>query len=114
MGDFTLRKFGVHFEIHAYMCDSLISIPFQTLLHWCCGTELKQVKVVPVLSYILLDWRIWHKAPPGVWEAVLTQLEQLLISPSKGIVSQTSVNWCSFLESAAITKLLMTSKVYSA
>ena len=66
---------------------------------------------MPLLAHILLDWKIWYKAPQGVWETLLRQLEQLLISPSKGIVSQTSVNWCSFMESNAISKLLFSSKV---
>lgn len=88
-------------------------ILFQVILNWCCDSELKQVKVVPVLNHILLDWRIWHKAPQGVWEKLLCHLEQLLVTPSNGIVSQSSVNWHSFLESNAIGKLLLTSKVCS-
>ena len=69
------------------------------------------MRVVPVLSYILLDWRVWHKASQGVWETLLRHLEQLLVLPSNGIVSKTSVNWCSFMESSAITKILLISKV---
>ena len=83
----------------------------QTVLHWCCGPKLKVVKVVPVLNHILLDWQIWNKAPTCVWEQLLCQLELLLITPSKGVVSHTSINWSAFMEAKAIAKLLMATKV---
>ncbi len=66
---------------------------------------------MPVLSHVLLDWHIWHRAAPGVWEKLLYQLEHLLVSPGKGVVSCNSINWKAFMEAKAIAKLLMASKV---
>ena len=56
-----------------------------------------------VLRHILLDWRIWHKAPEGVWEKLLWKLEQLLTS--------SDINRECFHKAEAIVKILLTSKV---
>jgi len=61
--------------------------------------------------FVVFHWQIWHKAPPGVWQKLLCQLELLLVSPTKGVVSCNSVNWKAFMEAKAIAKLLMASKV---
>ena len=53
---------------------------------------------------MLLDWRIWHKAPPTVWEKLLRQLDDL-------ISSGNDVNFRAFADAEAIVKILYTSKV---
>ena len=74
------------------------------LLTWCCGEEKKQVKDVSILSNILLNWRIWHKAQPTVWDKLLRQLDALLASGD-------IVNFRAFDDARAIIKILYTSKV---
>ena len=56
---------------------------------------------------MLLDWRIWHKAPTTVWEKLLRQLDDLLSSGD-------DVNFRAFANAKAIIKILYTSKVNSA
>ncbi len=79
-------------------------IPLQLFITWCCGADRQHVQDVSVLEHILLDWRIWHAAPKGVWEKVLWTLEQLLTRDS-------SVNKESFRKAEAIVKILLISKV---
>ena len=79
-------------------------LTLQTLLRWCCGDEMKQVTDVSVLSHILLNWRIWHKAPPTVWEKLLKHLVSLLASGD-------DVNFRAFAQAQAIIKILYTIKV---
>lgn len=73
-------------------------------LTWCCGADRQKVQDVSVLEHILLDWRIWHVAPEGVWEKVLWSLEQLLTR--EGSASRES-----FGKAKAIIKILLISKV---
>ena len=79
---------------------------FQTLLTWCCGEDKQQIKDISILSHVLLDWRIWHKALPAVWEKLLRQLDSLLSSGDY-------VNVRAFADAKAIIKILYTSKVSS-
>lgn len=74
------------------------------MLTWCCGEDKKQVKDVSILSHVLLDWRIWHKASPTVWEKLLRQLNDLLSSGD-------DINVRAFVDAKAIIKILITSKV---
>ena len=74
------------------------------MLTWCCGEDKQQIKDVSILSHVLLDWRIWHKAPPTVWEKLLRQLDDL-------ISSGNDVNFRAFADAEAIVKILYTSKV---
>ena len=91
--------------LYETMCSiSLFVSATQTLLTWCCGEDRKQVKDISVLSHILLDWRIWHKALPTVWEKLLRQLDDLLASGD-------DVNIMAFAEAMAIIKILYTTKV---
>ena len=76
-------------------------------LDWCCGTERAEVKDVQILEYILLDWRIWHRAETEVWSGLLWQLEQLLNPDNPHVKS----NHLQFTEAKALIKILLTSKV---
>ena len=40
--------------------------PVQVFIRWCCGFEGRTVQNVSILECILLDWRIWHRAPEEV------------------------------------------------
>ena len=84
----------------------MICFSLQTLLTWCCGENKQQIKDVSILSHVLLDWRIWHKAPPTVWEKLLRQLDDFLSSGD-------DVNFRAFADAQAIIKILYTSKVSS-
>ena len=86
--------------------DSIDFHFLQTLLSWCCGEDKQLIKDVSILSHVLLDWRIWHKAPPTVWEKLLRQLDNFLSSGD-------DVNLRAFADAKAIIKILYTSKVNS-
>ena len=86
----------------------------QVFLSWCCGVERCQVKDVDLLEHILLDWRIWDRAAPGVWEYLLWQLEQLITPPevaNKECPNRENYNIECFLKAGAIVRILLTSKV---
>ncbi|XP_004620422.2 lysosomal-trafficking regulator isoform X1 [Sorex araneus] len=66
----------------------------KTLLEGCCGEDIIHINQngdfkldldsnaiiqdVNLLEELLLDWKIWNKAEPGVWETLLAALEVLI------------------------------------
>ncbi|XP_048656352.1 lysosomal-trafficking regulator isoform X3 [Marmota marmota marmota] len=66
----------------------------KTLLEGCCGEDIIHINEngefkldiesnaiiqdVKLLEELLLDWKIWNKAEPGVWETLLAALEALI------------------------------------
>nr|XP_033792260.1 lysosomal-trafficking regulator isoform X2 [Geotrypetes seraphini] len=65
----------------------------KTLLEGCCGDQILTIENgkfkldvdspaiiqdVKLLEVLLLDWKIWSKAQPGIWETLLAALEVLI------------------------------------
>ena len=61
-----------------------------------------------MLSLILLDWRVWHKAEEAVWKKVLWSLEKLLSSDDPLTLN---INHEAFAVASAIVKILLIGKV---
>lgn len=72
----------------------------EVLLSWCCGPNYSSIQSPPLCDYILLDWRIWHKASEEVWSDLLGKLEGIL--DSEQLSTECRVEW--------VIKLLLISK----
>lgn len=59
------------------------------------------------MEHLLLDWHIWHKAPEGVWQSLLMDLESLLSFEN----SYHKTNLHVFNNCGAIVKIVHASKV---
>ncbi|XP_036893214.1 lysosomal-trafficking regulator isoform X1 [Sturnira hondurensis] len=83
--------------IHQVLIKQKCTVGFhvlQTLLEGCCGEDILHVSEngefkldvdskaiiqdVQLLEELLLDWKIWNKAEPGVWATLLAALEVLI------------------------------------
>ncbi|XP_016055350.1 PREDICTED: lysosomal-trafficking regulator isoform X2 [Miniopterus natalensis] len=83
--------------IHQVLIKQKCAVGFhmlKTLLEGCCGEDILQnnengefkvdveskaiIQDVKLLEELLLDWKIWNKAEPGVWETLLAALEVLI------------------------------------
>ncbi|XP_066238803.1 lysosomal-trafficking regulator isoform X1 [Saccopteryx leptura] len=80
--------------IHQVLIKQQCTVGFhilKTLLEGCCGEDILSISEngefkldveskaiiqdVKLLEELLLDWKIWSKAEPGVWETLLAALE---------------------------------------
>ncbi|CAK6442252.1 unnamed protein product [Pipistrellus nathusii] len=83
--------------VHQVLTNARCTVGFhilKTLLEGCCGEALLHadengeftldveskaiIQDVKLLEELLLDWKVWRKAEPGVWEALLAALELLI------------------------------------
>ncbi|XP_036133268.1 lysosomal-trafficking regulator isoform X2 [Molossus molossus] len=83
--------------IHQVLIKQKCTVGFhilKTLLEGCCGEDILHlnengefkldveskaiIQDVKLLEELLLDWKIWNKAEPGVWETLLAALEVLI------------------------------------
>lgn len=72
----------------------------EVLLPWCRTPKYSSIQSLPLCDHILLDWRIWHKAPEEVWSKLLGQLEDFLSSLE--LPEEYRIKW--------VVKLLLISK----
>ncbi|XP_040824116.1 lysosomal-trafficking regulator isoform X2 [Ochotona curzoniae] len=95
----------------------------KTLLEGCCGEEIIHINEngefkldaesnaiiqdTKLLEELLLDWKIWNKAEPGVWETLLTALEVLIRAEH----SQQRFNIKQLLKAQVVHRFLLTCQV---
>ncbi|XP_059533375.1 lysosomal-trafficking regulator isoform X5 [Myotis daubentonii] len=112
--------------IHQVLTKPKCTVGFhilKTLLEGCCGEEILHVdengeftldveskaliQDVKLLEELLLDWKVWRKAEPGVWEALLAALEVLIRADHP----QQMFNVKQLLRARAVHHFLLTCQV---
>ncbi|XP_047376057.1 lysosomal-trafficking regulator isoform X2 [Sciurus carolinensis] len=95
----------------------------KALLEGCCGEDIIHIgengefrldvesnaiiQDVKLLEELLLDWKIWNKAEPGVWETLLAALEALIRAEHQ----QQWFNTQQLLKARAVHRFLLTCQV---
>ncbi|XP_053461184.1 lysosomal-trafficking regulator isoform X1 [Nycticebus coucang] len=95
----------------------------KTLLEGCCDEDLIHISEngefkldiesnaiiqdIKLLKELLLDWKIWNKAEPGVWETLLAALEVLIRADHQ----QQTFNIKQLLKAQVVHQFLLTCQV---